>query len=75
MHWLFWWRPPCLLQPVIVNLTTNDTAIKGVLWRTRGAWLTIRRAELLVGAASPRPIDGEVVVHREQVHFIQVLPL
>lgn len=74
MRWLFWWRPPCLLQPVIVNLTTNDTAIKGVLWQSRGAWLTVRDAQLLVANASARAIDGEIVVHREQVHFIQVLP-
>lgn len=72
MAWL-WWRPPCLLRTVIVNLTfDDDTAIKGVLWRSRGPWLVLRDVEVLKGTVPPTTVDGEVVVHREQVAFIQV---
>lgn len=73
MRWLFWWRPPCLLRPVIVNLT-DQSAIQGVLWSSRGAWLTIRDAKLLISNTTPQPIDGEAVVHRDRVSFVQVLP-
>lgn len=73
MRWLFWWRPPCLLRAVIVNLT-DGSAIQGVLWNSRGAWLTIRDAKLLVANTSPQPIDGEAVVYRDRVSFVQVLP-
>lgn len=74
MRWLFWWRPPCLLRAVIVNLTDGQTAIQGVLWNSRGAWLTIRDAKLLVANTTPQTIDGEAVVHRDRVSFVQVLP-
>jgi hypothetical protein len=74
MRWLLWWRPPCLLRRVIVNLASEATAIEGVLWKSRGAWLTIRDAKLLVSHGSPAPIDGEIVLHRDRVSFLQVLP-
>lgn len=73
MRWLLWWRPPCLLRPVIVNLTDNN-AIEGVLWQSRGPWLVLREAKFLAPHATPQAIDGEAVVHRSRVSFIQVLP-
>ena len=76
MRWLLWWRPPCLLRVVIVNLKDDpNTAIRGVLWNSRGAWLTVRQASLLRGGAEPETttMDGEVVVHRSNVAFLQVL--
>lgn len=72
--WLFW-RPPCLLRTVIVNLTSNpDLAIRGVLWGYRGSWLTLREATMLQASVNAKPLDGEVVVHRSNVSFLQVLP-
>jgi len=72
---LLWWRPPCLLRAVIVNLKDDpNTAIRGVLWNSRGAWLTVRQASLLRGDAAPTAMDGEVVLHRSNVAFLQVLP-
>jgi hypothetical protein len=50
------------------------TAIKGVLWRARGAWLVLVHAELLKAASAPTPVDGDVVVHRSNVAFLQVIP-
>lgn len=73
MQW-FWWRPPCLLREVIVNLKDDPgTAIRGVLWSSRGAWLTLRNASLLRTAGEPSAVDGEVVVHRSNVSFLQVV--
>lgn len=70
-----WWRPPCLLRRVLVNLTTDkDTALRGVLWRTRGPWLVLRQVELLKPQTKPTLMDGDVIVHRSHVAFIQVLP-
>ena len=75
MRWLLWWRPPCLLRSVIVNLNQSDaTALRGVLWQSRGAWLVLREVQLLKANAPVTPVDGEVVIHRAMVTFIQVLP-
>lgn len=73
--WLFFWRPPCLLRSVVVNLKgTSDTAVSGVLWRSRGAWLVLRKASVIEPHSSPLTVDGEVVIHRSNVSFLQVLP-
>jgi hypothetical protein len=74
MFSLFWWRPPCLLRSVIVNLKDDPTtAIRGVLWSTRGPWCTFKDASLL-RAGPPTPVDGEIVIHRDNIAFLQVTP-
>lgn len=70
---LLWWRPPCLLRQVIVNLDGGD-AIRGVLFGSRGAWLTLKEADGLTEGQPAARIDGDVVIHRSKVQFIQVLP-
>jgi len=73
-RWLCWWRPPCLLRAVIVNLKDDpSTAIKAVLWSSRGPWLTFRDASLLKLGASPTRMDGDIVIHRDNVSFLQAL--
>ena len=52
----------------------STTAIKGVLWSSRGPWLTLRAAALLRPGAEPMRIDGDVVIPRANVAFLQVLP-
>jgi len=80
MRWLFWWRPPCLLRSVIVNLTADphdrerDRVIHGVLWASRGPWLTVKDAQVQEGQGQPVKVDGEIVLHRDKVSFIQVFP-
>lgn len=73
LRWLCWWKPPCLLELVIVNRVGDDEAFRGVLWRSRGAWLVLKQAELLVANQQPSPIDGEIIIHRSKVAFIQRL--
>lgn len=73
--WLAWWRPPFLTRLVIVNVVSDpDAAFRGVLWQSRGAWLVLKQAAILKPNAEPTPLDGEVVIHRSNVSFIQVLP-
>ena len=70
---MFWWRPPCVLRTVIVVLRSDDeTALRGVLWQSRGPWLVLRDVELLKPAAAPARVDGDAVVHRDNVAFLQV---
>ncbi len=58
---------------VIVNLKSEETALRGVLWQSRGAWLTLRTVALLKTDGSYSPLDGEVIVPRENVAFLQVV--
>jgi hypothetical protein len=73
--WLFWWRPPAMLRRVIVNLKHDPTsAIQGALWSSRGAWLTFRDCSGLKAGQNATPIDGDVLIHRDNIAFLQVLP-
>lgn len=82
--WLFWWRPPCLLQVVhVTTISDQETAVRGVLWQSRGPWLVLRDAALLrwvtpraggVAAMQEQAMDGQVVIHRSNVAYLQVLP-
>lgn len=77
MWWrrLFWWRPPCLLRKVIVNLAHEDgEAIEGVLWSYRGGWFTLRECSALKVGNPPTRMLGDITIHREQVAYFQVLP-
>jgi hypothetical protein len=73
--WLTFWRPPCLRRTVLINLVSDkDTALRGVLWESRGLWFTLRDAAAVKARAAPMPLDGEVVIHRSNVAFFQILP-
>lgn len=68
---MFWWRRTAVRKRVVVNLP--DKAFRGVLWAKRGPLLVLRDAELLEAGRPPQALDGEVVVERSRVEFIQVL--
>jgi len=71
---LLFWRPPCLLRTVLVNLKTDPDVLRGVLWASRGSWLVLREPELLrAGQPAARLEGGEVVIHRSNVAYLQVL--
>lgn len=74
--WRFcWWRPPCVLKRVIVNLTHDATeAFEGVLWSYRGGWLTLRDVTALKANQKGAKIPGDIVLHRSQMAYLQVLP-
>lgn len=68
---MFAWRRTAVRKRVIVNLP--DKAFRAILWAKRGPLLVLRDVELLEAARDPHPVDGEVVVERAKVEFIQVL--
>jgi len=74
VRWLWFWRPPCLLKRVLVNLTYNPSeALEGVLWSSRGGWLTLREVSALTVGQPPTKVDGDVVIHTDKVAYFQVL--
>jgi len=69
-----WGRPPFHLRSVLVTLKTeDDTTARGIAWQTRGNWLVFRNVELLRPNVAPVKVDGELVIPRENIAFIQML--
>lgn len=67
---MLWWRRTAVRRRVVVNLV--DKAFAGVLWAKRGPLLVLRDATLMQHGAAETPMDGDVVVERSKVEFIQV---
>lgn len=57
---------------VMVNLV-DGKAVSGVLWARRGRLLVLKDATLHEPGAEPTTVDGEVLVERHRVDFVQVL--
>lgn len=66
----FPWRRTAVRKRVVVNLA--DKAFTGVLWAKRGPLLILKDAVLMQHGAADTPLDGEVLVERSRVEFIQV---
>jgi len=58
-------------KQVVVNLHSGR-AFVGILWDKRGPLLVLRNVTMHEQGAAPASVDGEVVVERNQVEFIQV---
>jgi len=73
-RWLCWWRPPCLLRRVVLNFNYDTTeALEGVLWSSRGPWCVLREVSALKAGQPAMRMVGDVVVHRSQVAYLQVV--
>jgi hypothetical protein len=59
-------------QSVVVN-TKTGRAFRGVLWSKRGPVLLLKNVTL-IEAGMTTPVDGDVVVERSNVDFVQVPP-
>ena len=57
---------------VVVNLLSGR-AVEGVLVRQTGPLLHLKDARLHEPEAGSAPMDGEVVIERSQVDFIQAM--
>lgn len=68
--WLTWQK--LIARRVVVNLKTGR-ALDGVLVRKSGDLLFLRNATALEPGSSPAPLDGEAVVARADIDFIQAL--
>lgn len=67
---MFAWRRTAVRKRVVVNLA--DKAFQGVLWAKRGPLLVLRDVELLEAGRGPQRVDGEIVIERSRVEFVQV---
>lgn len=68
---MFDFRRTLVRKKVIVNLHSSR-AFVGILWAQRGPLLVLRNATMHDAGAPPSSVDGEVVIERGQVEFIQV---
>ena len=57
-------------QRVLANLT-DGSAVEGVLWQRRGRLLILRDAVIHERGAQPVSADGEVLLDRDRVLFVQ----
>lgn len=68
------WRRWPICKRVLVNLD-DGKAFDGILYARRGPLLILREARLIEpGAEQPVAVDGEVIVERPRVSFMQVQP-
>lgn len=65
-----WARRLIVRRRVLVNLRSGK-AITGVLWARRGRTLVLKSAELLEPGSAPVQLDGDVILDRDQVEFVQ----
>ena len=65
------WSRTAVRRRVVVNL--GDEAVDGVLWARRGRLLVLRDARLLVPGREPTVMDGDVIVDRDRVQWVQAL--
>lgn len=65
------YRRTVLYRRCLVHLVTGRT-LDGVLYRSHGPLLVLRDVTL-IDAGREVPVDGEVVVERKHVDFIQAL--
>lgn len=70
---MFAWRRSALRRRVLVNLKT-EKAFRGVLFAKRGPLLVLKDVELLEAGRDPVRIDGDVLIERANLDFVQVLP-
>lgn len=60
-----------ICRRVLVNLD-DGRAFDGVLYDRRGPLLVLREAKLIEPGSPPVSVDGEVLIERPRVAFIQV---
>lgn len=68
---MFAWRRSALNRRVVVNLKTGKV-FDGVLFAKRGPILIIKGAKLLEAGRDPVTVDGDVLIERSNVDFVQV---
>jgi len=64
------WKKVAVCKRVIVN--TREHSFSGILYKQVGPLIVLRNAHLLEHGTPPTPIDGEVVIERTRVEFIQI---
>lgn len=72
MDWLFG-TPYPFARKVIINLKEGPS-LSGVLWQRRAGWLVLRQATAHLPDGRTMQIDGDALVWKSDVLFIQVTP-
>lgn len=67
------WLDDLTLETVIVH-TRDDMSFRGLKSSVYDDCLVLKEARVLEGEGVSSVLNGEVVIPRERVHFIQVLP-
>jgi len=71
LDWVYSWRT-LMARRVIVNLKSGR-GVDGLLVRKSGDLLFLRDATALEPGVAPAPMDGETVVQKQDIDFIQTL--
>lgn len=58
---------------ILVNLD-NGSAFQGILWKRTGELLELKDATYLEPGQKPVRVDGEVLIERSKVDWMQVQP-
>ena len=69
LDWAYSWRS-LVATRVVINLKSGR-GLDGLLVRKAGELLFLRQATALEPGSQPQPVDGEAVVQRRDVDFIQ----
>jgi hypothetical protein len=56
----------------IIN-TKSDKTFRGIIWKHNTRFVILKNAELLHSSKQATPVDGEVIVYKEDIDFIQVI--
>lgn len=64
-------RRTLLRKKVVVNLHSSR-AFVGIFWAKRGPLIVLRNVTMHEPGAAAAPVDGEIVIERRQIEFIQV---
>ena len=59
-------------RQIIVN-TRSDKTFRGILWSKRFGYLVLKNAELLKAGGETVALDGELVIFKDNVDFLQIL--
>ncbi|WP_218951964.1 hypothetical protein [Amycolatopsis anabasis] len=57
---------------VVVSLV-DDQAITGVLWRRHRRLVVLRSAQLVQPGREPVRMDGDVVIERDRINWVQIV--
>lgn len=67
-----WARRLMVRRKVLVSLRSNQ-ALVGVLWARRGRVLVLRGAELHDVGGAVTVMDGDVIVDRDEIEYVQAV--
>lgn len=69
---MFAYRRTAVRRRVVVNLVSGR-AVQGVLVKQTGPLLVLKDAHVHEPGSGEAPVDGDIVIERRQVDFIQAL--